>query len=68
MKGRTAAGSRSGMSKLSESIVLQMRAKYWAGGITRNGLAGQYGVHKSTVDRILGGRGWRHVVQAQPST
>ena len=54
-------GSVHGMSKLTESDVLAIRAEYAAGGITHKQLGIRYGVCEASVQHITKRRTWRHI-------
>jgi len=58
-RGTKAKGSESGASKLTESIVSEIRARVAAGEKMAH-LAPIYGVDKSTI-RYAVKRGWKHV-------
>ena len=57
--GATPAGMRNGMSKLTETAVLEIRAKFPA--ISRMDLAKQYGCTLSMICKILNRKTWRHI-------
>lgn len=57
-KGRAPIGSNNGNSSLVESDVVVIRK---IKGITRWRMAEIFGVHKSTIDRVLANTIWRHV-------
>jgi len=48
-------------SKLTETDVRAIRARYAAGGISQAALGAMYGVSQMVVSRIVRGTGWRHV-------
>ena len=59
-KENKARGAKNGQSKLTESQVIEIRAKFKPRIYTREMLANEYGVKASTIkDVIL--RSWRHV-------
>lgn len=57
---RQARGSRSGMAKLTEQQVAEIRARAGSGELHRI-LAAEYGVGRSTISRIVSRAGWAHV-------
>lgn len=59
-KGRQAQGSKSGMSKLTESDVSRIRERV-AAGERQSDLAAEYGVWGGTLSSIIHRRTWRHV-------
>jgi len=59
-RGRKAFGSRSGVAKLNEQLVVQMREAYSLGS-TPTDIARQHGLPRSTVWHALNKRTWRHV-------
>lgn len=54
-------GSLHPRAKLTEEIVLQLRAEYAAGGITERVLAARHGVNVSTLHRMLVRKTWTHI-------
>ncbi len=60
-KGRAAIGSRNGKSKLTERIVLAIRARYVKGTITHKQLADEYGVRESVITNIINHKRWTHL-------
>jgi hypothetical protein len=62
MKGRMAHSERSPRSKLTTEQVLDIRARYAAGGWGIGvKLAGEYGVTRQALAQIVHGATWRHV-------
>jgi transposase len=59
-KPKSAVGSRSGVAKLDEARVAEMRERY-AAGASRVQLAREFGVSYVTTDRIVKRMLWRHV-------
>lgn len=59
-KGAIKRGSAHGMSILTESIVLAMRAEY-AAGATAKSLAEKYGVGHATAAQAISRYTWRHI-------
>jgi len=55
-------GERNSFSKLTDSIVREIRAEYATGGVTLKALGDRYGVHKTGIHKIVKGETWRHVV------
>ena len=54
-------GENSAVSKLTESQVLEIRARYKAGGIFQRELAREYGVSLATVNQIINRKRWNHI-------
>jgi hypothetical protein len=63
LKGRQhrPSGSTHGNSKLTESKVLEIRARYEAGGVSQYALAADYGVGVMQINRIVNRKHWTHV-------
>jgi hypothetical protein len=59
-RGRSARGSRSGASKLTEEQVAEILVRHAAGELHRV-LAAAYGVSRPTISRIVERKGWLHV-------
>ncbi len=57
---RVLRGSRHASSKLTEEIVLNIRSAYAAGGVTHQELGKRYGVHASTICKIIRRIMWAH--------
>lgn len=59
-KGRFPQGSRSGMSKLSEEAVRELRSRniYWG---CRTAWAAEFGVDQTTISEVLLNQTWKHV-------
>lgn len=62
-KGRSLAGERHHMAKLSEQSVKRIR-RLWAQGWKQTDLAALFGVHKGQVSSIVRGQSWRHLLPA----
>ena len=60
-RGVIITGERHGMSKLSESDVLEIRSAHESGRISKSALSRDYGVHWMTIDAIVRYRTWKHV-------
>lgn len=56
----TARGEVVGIARLSTLQVQEIRSRYSGGGVTSRGLAGEYGVNKSTILRAIRGETWGH--------
>ncbi len=54
------AGSKHGMSKLKESLIPII--KQMSNSMTRRAIANHFGVSTSTIDGIINGKTWKHVV------
>ena len=59
-RGRTARGERSGVAKLTEADVVEIRARY-ADGQSMSGIARDLGASRDSVRAVAEGRTWRHV-------
>lgn len=58
---RMARGEAHGMSKLTATKVIEIRALYAAGGITKTDIAARFGVHRSLIYLIIIRKKWKHV-------
>jgi hypothetical protein len=56
-------GSAQKLAKLTEATVLEMVARYRAGGVTQRALADEYGISRPIVSLILSGKRWPHVTR-----
>jgi hypothetical protein len=61
LKGRQAKGEKSGMSKLKESDIKNIREEYMTNGTSWRKLAREYGVHNRTIGKILHSNTWNHI-------
>lgn len=52
---------RSGNTKLTETAVREIRARYAASGISQETLAAEYGVNRSAISRITTRQLWKHL-------
>jgi hypothetical protein len=57
----TRPGERHNNSKLTDKVVLEIRARYASGGLTQQALADEYNVCRSTVSHVLNRRLWGHI-------
>lgn len=64
--GTELIGSRAVSAKLTESIVLEIRAKYALGNITQRQLAEEYGVGHTAIGELLLNNHWKHVETIEP--
>jgi hypothetical protein len=55
-------GEHNPKAKLTAQQVLEIRAKWSAGGITRDALSRAYGVYPTTISRILLNKGWKDLI------
>lgn len=62
-RGTNACGETSGMSKLTNSDVLEIRALREAGETSKI-IAVRFGVNSSTIQKIINGRTWKHLKDA----
>ncbi len=60
-KGRSCRGSRSNFAKLTEPLVLLIRASHASGSSTIRQLAEQYGVIPKSIIHIINRHTWRHI-------
>lgn len=60
-KDRHIRGQRSHFAKLTDEIVLAMRAQYAQGGISRRELAKRFGTSVKTVDTVIRRDTWKHI-------
>jgi len=58
---RVQHGEKNTMSKLTESDVRSIRAKYKTGNYFQRELASEYGIALSTANQIINRNGWRHL-------
>lgn len=58
---RVSRGSAKPQSKLNEALVLKIRARYAAGGITYRELAACAGVKTTAIQRVITRQAWQHV-------
>jgi hypothetical protein len=61
IRGGAPVGELHFKARLTEAIVLDIRARWAAGGVEQKALAAEYGVHPATISNICRGRLWRHV-------
>jgi len=61
-KGRHTRGERVASAKLTDEQVLFIHRRYAEGGITQKALAAMFGVVQSTIQAIINGRRWRHLL------
>lgn len=55
-------GEGHGCAKLTDSIVIEIRSRYAAGGILYRELAAEFGIHPVTVGDIIRRTTWKHVL------
>lgn len=60
-KARRPRGSRQSQAKLTEGQVLDLRARYAAGGVTQKQLAAEFQVSHALVSFIVTRKVWRHI-------
>lgn len=60
-KRRFPRGSGSGMAKINEEVVMEMRGRtpYWG---CQTAWAKEFGIDQTTISEILAGKTWKHVV------
>lgn len=64
-RGRSARGSKHRAAKLTERQVVEIRARFAAGGCTQKQLAQEYGLTETPISQLLHGITWRHVPMPQ---
>ena len=60
-KNRQAKGEKNGMSKLTEKIVLEIRADWATGKYTQQKLAKKYNNKRGTVCDVIKNKTWKHI-------
>jgi hypothetical protein len=60
-RGSGKRGEASGMAKLTEKMVLEIRERYAAGSVRQVDLASEYGVTQGLVSAVTRGCIWTHV-------
>jgi HNH endonuclease len=60
-KGRSVAGERSSVSKLTNSAIIKIREMYASGKKLHRELAMEFGVSKPQISRIVSYRQWKHI-------
>ena len=60
-KGRNVRGEKQGHAKLTAKIVIAIRHRYEAGGVTLKSLGSEFGIHFSTISNIVRRKTWKHV-------
>lgn len=53
-------GERHSRAKLTEMQVVEIRARFAAGGTAAKAIAEEYGVSRNTIERVLSGYSWSH--------
>ena len=61
-KGRTLRGSQSGLSKLSEDQVREIRSLYVKGSVGYRTLSRQFGVEETAIRKIVNNKTWVHLL------
>ena len=61
LHGTDHAGERAPMVKLTEQQVLDIRARYAAGGVSYAALGREYGVHRATIGLLVRRINWQHI-------
>lgn len=59
---RAARGAQNGNTKLTAAQVVDIRARYTAGGVTLTALAAEYSVHTSTIHDVVQRKIWQHLL------
>lgn len=60
-RGRSVAGERHHNSRLTDELVIEIRERHAAGGITLQELAAEYGVGRHAIWCVVKRKTWRHV-------
>ena len=55
-------GEQSGMARLNDAAVRDIRARYAAGGISQQKLADEYGVNQTKISDVVRRKTWAHVL------
>ena len=55
------SGEENGYSKLTRKQVLEIRARYKAGGISQEKIGQEYGVSHPTISNIVNRKAWKHI-------
>lgn len=63
-RGRQRCGENAGKARLTETQVLEIRAGFKCGGITKAQLARKFGVSQTAIRAILTGKTWKHLEAA----
>lgn len=63
--GNSIRGEDSPNAKLTEEKVIEIRRRFFAGGITKLDLSKEYGVCDKTIGVMIKGRTWKHVPLAR---
>lgn len=58
---KASMGEKSGMSKLKEEQVLEIRKRYADGGVSQAQLGAEYGVYDTLISRIVRREVWTHI-------
>lgn len=65
-KKRNARGERHASAKLTEACVQEIRSDFAVGGKTRAQLAAKHKVNWNTINRIVRGQKWKHLLATTP--
>jgi len=60
-RGANLKGEQHPIAKLTENQVIEIRARYAAGGITQQKLADEYGVSQGIISDIINRTSWSHI-------
>lgn len=58
---RRPRGSTHGNAKLTDAKVLEIRALYATGTITKSAIVAQFGVSLSVISEVINRKSWKHV-------
>lgn len=61
-KGRQVRGEKNGPAKLTSPQVMSIRREYACGNTTYSKLAIKYSIHRGTIQQIILGKSWRHLL------
>ena len=60
-KGRSTIGIKNPMAKMTPDLVLELRDRYFKGGVTYLNLANEYGFAKSTIHSVVKAVNWKRL-------
>lgn len=63
---RIRRGTKHGMSKLTDAQVTEIRQQYVPRKVTAQELALKYGIARTTIQRIVYGQSWQHLLETEP--
>jgi hypothetical protein len=60
-RSRDSRGEKSGLAKLTDEKVLEIRARHAVGGVSQAGLSKEFGISKALTCLIINRQRWRHI-------